>query len=166
MSTKVVWRHLTITSARREAPNWHKSAMLRITGLSGAGKSAIAHATEEALHRLDRRTFAFDADSVRHGVSADLGFSIEDRRENTRRIGEMRKLFLEASASAPTALISPCLAVRGAGRPGTDVRHGRGVDRPMRRSRARPAEVARADSWRARTSGERGLMQPPQGTGS
>lgn len=123
MSPQVVWRHLTITSARREAPNWHKSAILRFTGLSGAGKPAIAHATEEALHRLDRRTFAFDADSVRHGVCADLGFPIEDRRENIRRIGEMRKLFLEASASAPTALISPFLAVRGADLPETDVRH-------------------------------------------
>ena len=112
MSTNVVWHHATVTRQRREAQNEHKSVILWFTGLSGAGKSTIAHATEEALHRMGCRTFVFDGDNVRHGLCADLAFSIEDRRENIRRIGEMSKLFIEAGVIALTAFISPFRADR------------------------------------------------------
>jgi adenylylsulfate kinase len=107
MSTNVVWHSATVTRQRREAQNGHKSVLLWFTGLSGAGKSTIAHATEEALHRMGCRTFVFDGDNVRHGLCSDLGFSVEDRRENIRRIGEMCKLFLDAGVIALTAFISP-----------------------------------------------------------
>lgn len=53
------------------------------------------------------RTFVFDGDNVRHGLCSDLGFSLEDRTENLRRIGEMTKLFVEAGLIALTAFISP-----------------------------------------------------------
>ncbi len=101
MSAHVVWHHATVTRRRRAAQNGHHSAILWFTGLSGAGKSTIAHATEEALHRMGCRTFVFDGDHVRHGLCADLGFSSEDRRENIRRIGEMSKLFTGNAYRAP-----------------------------------------------------------------
>lgn len=53
------------------------------------------------------KTFVFDGDNVRHGLCGDLGFSLEDRQENIRRISEMVKLFLEAGVIALTAFISP-----------------------------------------------------------
>jgi adenylylsulfate kinase len=112
MSTNVVWHLATVTRQRREAQNGHKSVILWFTGLSGAGKSTIAHATEEALHRMGCHTFVFDGDNVRHGLCGDLDFSIEARRENIRRIGEMSKLFLEAGVIALTAFISPFRADR------------------------------------------------------
>jgi adenylylsulfate kinase len=80
---------------------------LWLTGLSGSGKSTIAHAVEERLHRLGCRTFVFDGDNVRHGLCSDLGFSVEDRSENIRRIGEMVNLSLQAGVIALTAFISP-----------------------------------------------------------
>lgn len=103
----IVWHHATVTRSRREALNNHKSANLWFTGLSGSGKSTIAHAVEERLHQLGCRTFVFDGDNVRHGLCSDLGFSIEDRSENIRRIGEMVNLFLQAGVIALTAFISP-----------------------------------------------------------
>src|SRR6266480_1366537 len=51
------WHTATVTRRRRERQNCHKSAIVWFTGLSGAGKSTIAHATEEALHRSGCRTF-------------------------------------------------------------------------------------------------------------
>lgn len=81
--------------------------MLWFTGLSGAGKSTLAHAVEERLYQAGCRTFVFDGDNVRHGLCADLGFSLEDRTENIRRIGEMTKLFLEGGVISLTAFISP-----------------------------------------------------------
>jgi adenylylsulfate kinase len=106
-SSNVVWHHATVTRERRERLNRHRSVNLWFTGLSGAGKSTIAHALEEELYRRGCRTLVLDGDNVRHGLCADLGFSDEDRRENIRRIGEMVKLFLNAGVIALTAFISP-----------------------------------------------------------
>jgi len=103
----IVWHHATVTRARREILNNHKAVNLWFTGLSGSGKSTLAHAVEERLHQLGCRTFVFDGDNVRHGLCADLGFSVEDRSENIRRIGEMVNLFLQAGVIALTAFISP-----------------------------------------------------------
>jgi len=103
----VVWHHATVTRSCREIINGHKSAVLWFTGLSGSGKSTLAHAVEERLHQMGCHTFVFDGDNVRHGLCADLGFSVMDRRENIRRIGEMAKLFVEAGVIALTAFISP-----------------------------------------------------------
>jgi adenylylsulfate kinase len=103
----LVWHHATVTRPRREALNNHRSANLWFTGLSGSGKSTIAHAVEERLHTLGCRTFVLDGDNVRHGLCSDLGFSVEDRSENIRRIGEMVNLFLQAGVLALTAFISP-----------------------------------------------------------
>jgi adenylylsulfate kinase len=118
----IVWHHATVTRARREAQNGHRSAIVWFTGLSGSGKSTLAHAVEEQLHQKGCRTFVFDGDNVRHGLCSDLGFSLEDRTENIRRIGEMTKLFVEAGAIALTAFISPTRADREAVR--SRVPHG------------------------------------------
>ncbi len=103
----LTWHNATVTRDRREALNGHKAVNLWFTGLSGAGKSTIAHALEEALHNRGCRTIVLDGDNVRHGLCADLGFSEEHRRENIRRIGEMVKLFLDAGVMTLTAFISP-----------------------------------------------------------
>lgn len=107
MNSNIVWHQATVTRARREEMNRHKSFILWFTGLSGAGKSTLAHRVEEMLYELGCRTYVFDGDNVRHGLCADLGFSIEDRSENIRRIGEMSKLFVDAGVIALTAFISP-----------------------------------------------------------
>ncbi len=106
-SSDVVWHHATVTRKRREELQGHKSLILWFTGLSGAGKSTVAHATEERLHQMGCHTYVFDGDNVRHGLCGDLGFSIEDRTENIRRVGEMSKLFVDAGTIALTAFISP-----------------------------------------------------------
>lgn len=106
-SDDVVWHHATVTRARREKLNGHKSFVLWFTGLSGSGKSTIAHAVEEQLYQMGCRTFVFDGDNVRHGLCSDLGFGEEDRKENIRRIGEMTNLFVQAGVIAMTAFISP-----------------------------------------------------------
>jgi len=108
----VRWHPAAITRPLREQLNGHPSAILWFTGLPGAGKSTLAHAVEERLHRMGCRTFVFDGDNVRHGLCSDLGFSQKDRAENIRRIGEMTKLFIEAGVIALTAFISPFRADR------------------------------------------------------
>lgn len=96
----------------RERLLGQKSLVLWFTGLSGSGKSTIAHAVEEKLHAMGRLTYVFDGDNVRQGLCSDLSFSPEGRAENLRRISEMVKLFLDAGIICLTAFISPLRADR------------------------------------------------------
>ena len=102
-----IYHNATVTRARRNQLNNHKSVVIWFTGLSGSGKSTLAHSVEEALHNLDCRTFVLDGDNVRHGLSSNLSFSDDDRKENIRRIGEAAKLMMESGVIAMTAFISP-----------------------------------------------------------
>ncbi len=107
MDDNIYWHQATVTRDRRERMNLHRAKLLWFTGLSGSGKSTLAHALEERLFQRGCRTYVFDGDNVRHGLCRDLGFGIDDRTENIRRIGEMSKLFVEAGIIALTAFISP-----------------------------------------------------------
>lgn len=106
-SNNTVWHKATVTRTRREALNGHRSFVLWFTGLSGAGKSSLAHAVEEQLHQSGCRTYVLDGDNVRHGLCGDLGFSEEHRHENIRRVGEVAKLAIDAGLIVLTAFISP-----------------------------------------------------------
>lgn len=103
----IIQHKAAVTRPRRETQNGHRSITLWFTGLSGSGKSTLAHAVEERLHLMGCRTYVFDGDNVRHGLSKDLGFSLNDRKENLRRIAEMIRLFVDAGVISLTAFISP-----------------------------------------------------------
>jgi len=106
-SPNVIWHHATVTRERREELHGHRGVVLWFTGLPSSGKSTIAHATEERLHRMRCRTFVLDGDNVRHSLCGDLGFSEGDRAENIRRVGELTKIFVEAGTIVLTAFVSP-----------------------------------------------------------
>ena len=107
VSPDVVYHRATVTRERREIMNGHRSAIFWFTGLSGSGKSTLSHVIEEYLHRIGCRTFVLDGDNVRHSLCGDLSFSVKDRKENIRRIGEVCKLFMEAGVIVLAAFISP-----------------------------------------------------------
>jgi adenylylsulfate kinase len=102
-----IYHNAVVTRKRRNQLNGHKSIILWFTGLSGSGKSTLAHLVEEELHNLGCRTFVLDGDNVRHGLSSNLSFSYDDRKENIRRVGESAKLMMEAGVITMTAFISP-----------------------------------------------------------
>src|SRR5690606_13645526 len=68
-----------VTRVAREALNGHRGAVLWLTGLSGSGKSTLAMGLERLLFQRGRQVFVLDGDRLRQGVTADLGFSPEDR---------------------------------------------------------------------------------------
>jgi adenylylsulfate kinase len=96
-----------VAKSDRQKFNRHGSAILWFTGLSGSGKSTIAYQLEENLFRKGVRTYVLDGDNIRSRLNRDLGFSMEDREENIRRIGEVAKLFVDAGMVVLTAFISP-----------------------------------------------------------
>ena len=86
--------------------------MLWFTGLSAAGKTTLARQLDDVLKRRDVRCCVLDGDDLRQGLNADLGFSEPDRIENTRRVGEVAKLFLREGYLAIVAMISPLRSQR------------------------------------------------------
>lgn len=99
------WRHL----GQRPVIAW-------FTGLSGAGKSTVANAVDRQLRARGRACMVLDGDNLRHGLTSDLGFSVEDRAENVRRVAETARLMAEAGLVAIVSLISPFRAERAAAR--------------------------------------------------
>lgn len=106
-NSNTVFHNSTVTREKRNKLNGHKSVVIWFTGLSGSGKSTLAHSVEEELYNINCRTFVLDGDNVRQGLSSNLSFSNDDRKENIRRIGETAKLMMEAGVIAITAFISP-----------------------------------------------------------
>ena len=85
---------------------------LWFTGLSGAGKSTIAHLVGPELDRRGLVVEYLDGDTVRTHLSKGLGFSKEDRDTNIRRIGWVAHLLTRNGVVVITAAISPYRAVR------------------------------------------------------
>jgi len=109
MSKREVYQHqLTVRQEDRVRLMPHLPACLWFTGLSGSGKSTIANAVEMCLNQEYRaHTYLLDGDNIRTGLNSDLGFSLEDRAENIRRLGEVARLFVDAGLIVLTAFISP-----------------------------------------------------------
>ncbi|MNM94046.1 putative adenylyl-sulfate kinase [compost metagenome] len=82
--------------------------LIWLTGLSGSGKTTIANALKPLLPNC----YILDGDVLRKGINQDLGFSIEDRIEVGRRIGEIGKILLDANHHVIVASISPHRATR------------------------------------------------------
>jgi bifunctional enzyme CysN/CysC len=101
---------------------WHENAVTRemrppgvtvwLTGLSGSGKSTVAVEVERRLVEAGRAAYLLDGDNLRHGLNSDLGFGIEARAENVRRVGEVAKLFTDAGTISVVSLVSPYRADR------------------------------------------------------
>jgi len=106
-TSNTIYHMATVTRERRNQLNGHKSVVIWFTGLSGSGKSTLAHSVEEELYNLDCTAFVLDGENIRHGLSSNLSFRDDDRKENIRRIGEVAKLMMESGVIAMIAFISP-----------------------------------------------------------
>ena len=80
---------------------------LWFTGLSGAGKSTIAHLVGPELDRRGLVVEYLDGDTVRTHLSKGLGFSKEDRDTNIERIGWVASRITKHGGAVIAAAISP-----------------------------------------------------------
>jgi adenylyl-sulfate kinase len=85
---------------------------LWFTGLSGSGKSTIAHLLETELRNRGHKVEVLDGDVVRTHLSKGLGFSKEDRDTNILRIGWVCEVLSRNDVVAIGAAISPYRAIR------------------------------------------------------
>lgn len=112
MSTNIKWQSFKLTESDRAKIKHQQPLCLWMTGLSGAGKSTLANALEEKLNSLGKHTYILDGDNLRHGLNQDLGFSVEARNENVRRVAEVARLMVDAGLIVIVGLISPLKAER------------------------------------------------------
>jgi adenylate kinase family enzyme len=83
--------------------------IIQIMGLPGAGKTALAQAL---LERVD--AIHLNADGVRSTVNSDLGFSLQDRIENARRLGEIARLVSKQNKTVIVDFVCPTVETRNA----------------------------------------------------
>jgi bifunctional enzyme CysN/CysC len=110
--TKPVWHEPLISRTQRWNKHGLSGATVWLTGLSGSGKSTIANELARELLNTSRLAYILDADNLRHGLSAGLGYSDDDRSENIRRVAEVACLFADAGIVAIVPIISPFIASR------------------------------------------------------
>ena len=77
------------------------------TGLSGSGKSSVAMLVEQKLLEKGRPAYVLDGDNLRHGLNADLGFSMADRAENQRRLAHIAAILADSGQVVLVPAISP-----------------------------------------------------------
>ncbi len=106
-----IFDHL-ITRSEREKQLQQHSKVLWLTGLSGSGKSTIAQHLERRLFKAGYFPQVLDGDNIRSGINNNLGFSLEDRRENIRRIAEIAHLYLNSGIITINSFISPTQNIR------------------------------------------------------
>jgi bifunctional enzyme CysN/CysC len=112
-------------SARSASPNTvrHRSLVsagerlstgrtLWFTGLSGSGKSSVAVLVEQKLLENGVPAYILDGDNLRHGLNADLGFTMGDRAENLRRLAHIATLMADAGLTVLVPVISPLVEHR------------------------------------------------------
>jgi len=89
-----------------------KGVTIWFTGMSGAGKTALAISLEKELRRRGLRVERLDGDIVRQSLTRDLGFSKEDRDKNIERVTFVAKLLTRNGVAVLCSFISPYRAVR------------------------------------------------------
>jgi adenylyl-sulfate kinase len=89
---------------------------LWFTGLSGSGKSTIAHLIGPELDRRGLVVEYLDGDTVRKRLSKGLGFSKEDRDTNIERIGWVASRLTRQGGAVIAAAISPYRETRAKAR--------------------------------------------------
>jgi adenylylsulfate kinase len=82
-------------------------ATIWVTGLPSAGKSTVSFAAAEILRGQGRQAEVLDGDEIRAFLSADLGFSREDRGRQAARVGWVARLLARNGVLVFAPLVSP-----------------------------------------------------------
>ncbi len=101
-----------INRSQKEKLLSQKSISIWFIGLSGSGKSTLAVYLEHYLFDNGYKTVLLDGDNVRIGLNKDLGFSLNDRTENIRRVAEINKILLQNGLIVINSFVCPTEIIR------------------------------------------------------
>jgi bifunctional enzyme CysN/CysC len=99
-----------------------KPVTLLFVGLSGAGKTTLAHAVERELFDRGHAGTVLDGKAMRLGISSDLDHSVAGRSENLRRSAHIARFSNDSGLICFAAFVAPTRAAQEAARTiiGTD----------------------------------------------
>ena len=83
--------------------------IIQIIGLPGSGKTTLAKALKERTNAIH-----LNADEVRSTISSDLSFSVSNRVEHARRLGEMARLLSRQGQTVIVDFVCPTKQTRQA----------------------------------------------------
>ena len=106
-STNITRVHSHVHLKDRWARHGHRGGVLWFTGLPRSGKTSLALGLEKILFDECYRVRVLHSKNFRIGLSSDLGFSREDRREHIRRVGEVAAFLARRGVVVVTSFISP-----------------------------------------------------------
>lgn len=108
----VQWDPGLVGTADRIRYHGHKPLCVWLTGVSGAGKSAIAHQAEKKLFDEGFQVVRLDTDNVHAGLNEDLESSRRDCKEYMRRVGYLSRLLYDYGNIVICTFVSPYKADR------------------------------------------------------
>ena len=93
---------------------WGKTSgiCIQMTGMSGAGKTALAKTASSVLRKKGYKVEVIDGDEYRENLCKDLGFSKEDRNTNIRRLGFVGRVFARNNVICIMSAINPYENIR------------------------------------------------------
>ena len=100
-------RSSLVAPPERERLLGQRPVTVWLTGLAGSGKSSIAFDLEKRLVSSGHAASVLDGTTLRLGISHDLGFGPDDRRQAALRAAEVARILNEAGLVAIVALVSP-----------------------------------------------------------
>lgn len=105
-----------ITGEDRASRFRQKPVTLLFVGLSGAGKTTLAHAVERELFDRGYAGTVLDGKSMRLGISSDLDHSLAGRSENLRRSAHIARFVNDSGLICLAAFVAPTRAAQEAAR--------------------------------------------------
>ena len=96
-----------VTREERAARYGQNPATVMFIGLSGSGKSTMAHGLERRLFDMGRVGTVLDGKAMRLGISKDLPHDQQGRVENLRRSARVAKLLNDSGLICCAAFVAP-----------------------------------------------------------
>ncbi len=96
-----------VTREERAARYGQSPATVMFIGVSGAGKSTMAHGLERRLFDMGRVSTVLDGKTMRLGISKDLPHDQQGRAENLRRSAHVAKLLNDSGLICCAAFVAP-----------------------------------------------------------
>jgi bifunctional enzyme CysN/CysC len=96
-----------VTREERAARYGQQPATILFVGVSGAGKTTLAHALERRLFDMGRVSTVLDGKAMRQGINRDLGHDEAGRAENLRRSAHIARLINDSGVICCAAFVAP-----------------------------------------------------------